>query len=415
MPTLKTIPNLLSHGAWRLRNDAPDLLPAAVRLSEFTARAIGVELKRRSVAKSQRFVTHAAIHTTGNNIGDMALPLVIRKVIDHEAGPQNWYQQPLWREIDREAIDFFNKKSSLMLVGGGGLLLPDDRYKTAGWQWNIPIENLRNLTNPLAIFAVGYNKFRGQNDFSSAFRDHMELVAEKSVFVGLRNTASADRLADYLSETARKKLRLQPCITTVLNRFYPTYKSHLRQPYAKELAINAAFDRAELRFGDSSSSMDVHIAKLVKVAKWAHEDGWKIHLTYHSFEDAYFAPYLEKEGIPFERHWLPRMDPEAVFDLYTKIPLVLGMRGHAQMIPYGLGSMILPVITHDKLVFFLKELGKLEWGTELKRGDAADNLIGLIKHFDANRDSYFAQIEGTKDRLWDVTKKNIMDLKPFLA
>ncbi|MFT4046715.1 MAG: polysaccharide pyruvyl transferase family protein [Solimonas sp.] len=405
----RTLTNIASHGMWRAKHDIPDMAPAFLRLSAFTARAVKVELGRRIMAaKPDRFIAHSAIHTTGNNIGDMALPLTIRKVFDYQLGKQNWYLQPLWREINSANIDFFNDRAKLMLVGGGGLLLPDD--KLSGWQWNISYNTLKRLNIPLCIFAVGYNRFRGQLEFNSKFKDHIELTAEKSAFIGLRNSPSAERLAEYLSPSAQKKLRLQPCITTVLNRYYPSYKPQLRQPYTKEIAINAAFDRAELRFGLDPNATEIQMAKLVQVARWAHKNGWKIHLMYHAFEDAAFANYVKRAGVPFKHHWLPRMSPEDVFDLYTRIPIVLGMRGHAQMIPYGLGNMIFPVVTHDKLVYFLKEIGKPHWGTELKAASAADDLIEKIRQFDRNRDSYFSEIEKSKDRLWAVCKKNIDEL-----
>lgn len=409
MANLQTIPKLLSHGVWRIQHDARDVPHAAYRLARFTAGAVRKELDRRWTARMDRYVVHSAIHTTGNNLGDMVLPLAIRKVIDCEVGPQDWYLQPLWRSIGQEQAATFNAKASLLIVGGGGLLLKDN--KPSGWQWNIDIDTLRSLTVPMCLFAVGYNRFRGDDEFGSVFRDHVQLTAEKSLFVGLRNQGSLNELASHLPSSLHGKLRVQPCVTTVLSRFYPTYKASLKRSHVKELAVNACFDRAEKRF---SGSVEVEIRKLLDILRWAHQDGWKIHLTYHAFEDAAIAPHLVANGIPFERHWLPREDPERAIDLYTRIPLVLGMRGHAQMIPYGVGSMIIPLITHNKLVYMLEEFGMSDWGVEFSSPNFVADVVERIKRFDNARDATFAHLERSKDRLWQLTKTNVRDLLPYL-
>jgi polysaccharide pyruvyl transferase WcaK-like protein len=405
MKVIKTLENMASHGAWRVQHDRGDLIPAVGRLAAFTAEAARKAIERKLVGLQHDYIVHAAIHTTGNNIGDMALPLVIRKAIDIQLGEQNWYLQPLWKSIDNNQVKLFNERAKLMIVGGGGLFLRDN--KPSGWQWNINYKNLSALQTPFCLFAVGYNRFRDEPDFDNIFKEHVHLTAEKAIFVGLRNTESLERLAEYLPTDLRSKLRVQPCVTTVLSKFYPTYKSELRRPYAKELAINAAFDRPHLRFGDNGAAVHSEMQKLARVAKWAHMNGWIIHLTYHSFEDSAFAEYLDRDKVPYRRYWLPRMNPEAVFDLYTKIPLVIGMRGHAQMIPFGLGNMIIPVITHNKLIYMLKEFGFPEWGVELASESAVSDVIDRIVDFDSNRDSYYERINKSVDRMWKITKSNI--------
>jgi hypothetical protein len=89
------------------------------------------------------------------------------------------------------------------------------------------------------------------------------------------------------------------------------------------------------------------------------------------------------------------------------------MRGHAQMIPFGLGRMIIPIITHDKLVFFMKDVGKLEWGTELKQADAADSLISRIDDFVDKRDDYIRDLNAAQDRFWVQTQANLTRLAPM--
>lgn len=44
------------------------------------------------------------------------------------------------------------------------------------------------------MFAVGYNRFRGQEDFDQFFKEHINLFVEKAEFIGLRNHGSIESI-----------------------------------------------------------------------------------------------------------------------------------------------------------------------------------------------------------------------------
>ena len=57
--------------------------------------------------------------------------------------------------------------------------------KNSGWQWNCSKENYKNHYT-FGSFAVGYNRFRFQEDFEKVFSDSMNTLSEKSKFLGLK-------------------------------------------------------------------------------------------------------------------------------------------------------------------------------------------------------------------------------------
>jgi hypothetical protein len=65
---------------------------------------------------------------------------------------------------------------------------------------------LREIQVPLALFAVGYNRFRGQKDFDPIFTDHLRLLAEKCVYIGLRNHGSIEAVKNYLPQDLHQKV-----------------------------------------------------------------------------------------------------------------------------------------------------------------------------------------------------------------
>lgn len=366
------------------------------------------EINRLHAGRKAGYLVHAAIHTTGNNIGDVALTHAIRSAFDHILGAQTWYRHSLWAPIDAEAVQRFNVSASGMIVGGHGLLTPDTMaHMPSGWQWNIDLATLKALEIPLVVFAVGYNRFRNQEDFSERFVSHLNETVRRARFFGLRNTGSIEQVRRYLEPSLHSKVVLQPCPTTVISRHYRAYKPHLREPGAKRLALNLAFDRERLRFGVDSKDSERRIRNIVRVAKHACQQGWEIHLANHAHEDGYAIPHLRNAGVRFRSHWFARSHPDRVIDFYTRMPLTLGMRGHAQMIPFGCGNAILPLVTHDKLVYFLNDVGHLEWGVEVGAPGFVDQVIARIEAFDRDRSTVFAHVEESQDRFWQSTIGNV--------
>ena len=51
------------------------------------------------------------------------------------------------------------------------------------------------------------------------------------------------------------------------------------------------------------------------------------------------------------------------------------MRGHSQMIPFGLRKNILSIVSHDKLKWFLEDIDHPEWGVDVRENDFKNKFI----------------------------------------
>ena len=348
-------------------------------------------------------VVHIGIHENTNNGGDTLLFPAVRWLWQKHFAPTNFTLSSLRGKVTQETIDEINQHDAL-IIGGGGLFLADTNANNlSGWQWACSTELLDKIRVPIILFAVGYNQFRGQSKFKPVFTKNLCKLIEKSSFVGLRNHGSIEAIKQYLPESLHHKLTFQPCPTTLLSRFYPniTCKTGNQE---KIVSVNIAFDRHHLRFGHREDKILWDIADSLLLLQ---EKGWKPVIFNHSTGDRDAYLWFKTRGLNIDENRLFCVPPQTVIHEYSQVSLALGMRGHAQMIPFGLNCPIISLITHNKLGFFLDDIGHREWGTELKEGNVKNNLTAKINYFIENEEYIKLQIQQAQENLWKVTQKNL--------
>lgn len=292
-----------------------------------------------------------------------------------------------------------------VVVGGGGLLLRDTAPNAvSGWQWNCSLDALRRIARPLAIFAIGYNRFRGQEDFDPVFREHLAETVRRSVFFGLRNTGSIRAVSTYLPPELAARLTYQPCPTTVLRYLKPRPEEWEPPVTSRILGVNVAFDRGKLRFGGAEHQ---RLSALASALRQLQDEGWLCRLLIHVQADEAFGAWLDGAGVRFESVNLAGVPPEQVLAAYREIPITLGMRGHAQMIPFGLGQAIVSLVSHDKLRWFLEDLGHTEWGVEMDSPNLTQEVVAAVRDYDENRETRHEQVRAATERLWHITRANV--------
>ncbi|MBA18011.1 MAG: hypothetical protein CMN73_16930 [Sphingomonas sp.] len=396
--------NLSARPAARLRTQPEDLVPAAARFTRYAVRRGLDELSNRAKAKEQDHLLHFCVHDPRGNAGDTVLYRAVREVLDSAAGPQNWVRRQLRRTTTIDDVRRMNETAKALVIGGGGLMMSETSRPTrSGWQWDISQEDLEQIDIPIIVYAVGYNQFRGSAPFRDGFNDHVEALVAKSAFLGLRNTGSQQRLQAHLPEALHDRVRFQPCPTTVLRKFHAGMKPDQYCEPRKELAVNLAFDRQEKRFDGMA---ETRLGRVAEALRWAADSGWKIKLALHGFEDDPAIPYLRKFDVPFEPVRLNLLDWRQIVDFYANMPLTIGMRGHAQMIPFGVGNAIISLISHDKLGFFLDDIGHPEWGIEMASEDLRDQLVGAIETFWNDPHARAQQTNAAQEKLWTTTREN---------
>jgi hypothetical protein len=83
------------------------------------------------------------------------------------------------------------------------------------------------------------------------------------------------------------------------------------------------------------------------------------------------------------------------------------MRGHSQMIPFGCQTPILSLVSHNKLQWFLDDIGQPDWGVDLHGKLINEKIVSIGKNLNRNRPEVLKTIDDQMNRLWEISKKNI--------
>ncbi|MFI6939454.1 glycosyltransferase [Streptomyces sp. NPDC050418] len=351
------------------------------------------------------------------NAGDKLLPESVRRAVGgaftgapRDTGARDWHSVHAHRLFDEAALARVNARRGLV-IGGGGLFIPDTMPNgNSAWQWNVPDELLSRIDVPVAVFAVGFNAFDGQSYRAGRFRESLRLLVEKSAFFGLRNHGSIEKVRAMLPAHLHDKVRFQPCPTTVTRQLTPGW----RDPASREdtILLNAAYDRAGLRFGHDYGYFLAQMAASVRELGRLAE----VRCVAHSLDDEKLAFDLRREhGVSLPVIPMYDFDNEQILDTYKRTKLVIGMRGHAGMIPFGCGTPVISLISHPKMAYFLRDIERPEWGVSVHDRDLAARLVEQAGALLSDHAATVADVHGRQQELWKVTEANRAELREIFG
>ncbi|WP_340560893.1 glycosyltransferase [Streptomyces sp. GSL17-111] len=401
----------LAQLAWTLNDDAAAHRHAAAGLAVEPVNRMCRILHRRTrpdvrpgsdVAPAGQ-LTHVAFYMDRQgNAGDKLLPESVRLCFGADTGEERWHSQHAHRLFDESALERANASRGVV-VGGGGLFIPDTAPNgNSAWQWNVPDAHLERLTVPLAVFAVGYNAFDGQSYSRTRFTESLRLLVSRADFFGLRNSGSVEKVRDLLPAELRDRVGYQPCPTTVTRHLVPGWQDPAER--ADTVLLNAAYDRAGLRFGHDYEHFLAETAKAVR----AIGEHAEVRCVAHALEDERIAFDLRRaHGISLPVVPMYDWDCDAIRAEYARTKLVIGMRGHAGMIPFGCGTPVISLISHPKMAYFLADIERPEWGVSVHERDLGalltERAVGILDDHAA----VVADVHGRQELLWRTTQDNM--------
>ena len=372
-------------------------------------RAAAVPAQEQGSAEDQ--LAHVAFYMDRQgNAGDKLLPESVRSAFGPDTTSRRWHSVHAHRLFDEAALQRVNRRRGLV-IGGGGLFIPDTMPNgNSAWQWNVPDELLNRIDVPIAVYAVGFNAFDGQSYRANRFRESLLQLVERASFFGLRNHGSIAKVRAMLPARLHDKVRFQPCPTTVTRQLVDGWKD----PATREdtILLNAAYDRASLRFGHDYGYFLAQMAQAVRdLGKLA-----EVRCAAHSLDDEKIAFDLRREhGISLPVIPMYDFDNDEIRDLYARTKLVIGMRGHAGMIPFGCGTPIISLISHPKMAYFLSDIERPEWGVSVHDRHLADRLVERSRDLLADHARTVADVHGRQQELWKITEANAADLRVILG
>ena len=122
--------------------------------------------------------------------------------------------------------------------------------KAVGWVLNQKLKTIRlNGRLPPGITASR------SADFLTVFDEHISTLIEKSVFFSLRNNGSIHKIKGHVPLQLHPKIKKQTCPTTIISRLSKNFLSGTSDSEKPIVAINAAFDRVNLRISGNMQEM----------------------------------------------------------------------------------------------------------------------------------------------------------------
>lgn len=340
------------------------------------------------------------------NTGDYILGRSTRKLVEQECNTAiNWDIKHVAKAVDEDYIVQCNQSAGI-IIGGGGLFIKDTNPNSkSGWSWPCSVQELQRIQKPIYVLGVGYNRFREQGEFDACFAENVNVLVEQSKFFGLRNHGSIRAIQGYLREDLREKVKFHPCPTTVLSKLCVLPKRNVQEPY---IAVNCAFDRGDLRYGDRLESIMFAVAKVLKQLS----KDYKIKCYVQCNGDEQIGLFLDQMDVEYEIVTLTKaLSEEEYLRYFTEPELMLATRGHAQMIPFGCKTPVVSMISHDKLAWFLEDIEHPEWGIEMKDEQFEQILLEKSRYMLEHREEICAQIEDAQDRLWKIMQENLRCLE----
>ena len=322
-------------------------------------------------------IAHFTCPPSGN-AGDTVITAATKQIFERFHGPIRWVDMDFRQKTS--LLDVLTcRRSDAVLLGAGGLLLSDTNpNKVSGWQWKIPRWKLRLLKTPLIMYGLGYNRFRGQDRFPLYFWTHWRECLKVAKFASLRETGTmkSPRILFRYDDG----IVYQPCPSI----FYET-KQKVERKKGK-IAINIAHDRREFRYGEIS--FGAFVINVVSAVVTFNKMGYEIVWVSHMAND---TGYLN----------LGSWNADEIVNFYKQFDFVIGMRSHSQLIPFGQGTKIISLISHDKLKWFLEDIDCPELGIEVTDPNLGDKIVNLVEHYPSEE-----KLVTAREKLWDITKEN---------
>lgn len=344
-------------------------------------------------------VTHFSYHSGWENAGDTVLSKTVRDNFNvlHK---NSWDLKKVTNPVTENVVAQINK-NDYMVIGGGGLLLPDSNPNAiSGWQWAISEEFLEEINVPIIVYAIGYNFFIGQKP-EELFIKNLKSIVDHSSFFSLRNSGSIKAVSELVGKESAQKINYQPCPTTVIRK---VDRKAPEKRKTKNVGVNIAYDRYHLRYGSDIYTILDQVAIALKEIE---NNGYSIYNICHLENDKKFELTLDAHGVDYQSINLQYSLPHNTYETYCNMELVMGTRGHAQMIPFGLNTKIISLGSHNKLRWFLEDINALDWFVDLKEdvNNISDKITGLFFSM-VDSTQVDERIEAEQAKLYQVTEQN---------
>jgi len=331
------------------------------------------------------------VYARHHNFGDYALGLGLRNIFEA------YFPRPMIFELvdvhslvfDAATVARLNASAQLMLVGGGGLI----RGRGDQWLFKLPAAQLLDIAVPIVCYGLGYNNFPSEPEVGPQVIENLRALQAQALGFSVRNDGTQERLARLGFEAPEV-----PDPGFFVAGDYP--RPPVPQPY---VVVQLAYAIPGIR----EFSEVALVAALVPVIKFLRRRGYSVVLAPHVETDSRPTNLLlEALGHPAGvstwpwHHLMRDENTREGLAYYQHAQFVIGMRGHAQICPIGLGVPVITIASHAKHTGLLAHLNLPSYAVGAAEPHAGDRLIEFVQVVEAERaalvERYLASLAGLR-------------------
>ncbi len=233
-------------------------------------------------------------------------------------------------------VQMWNNEGDLILVGGGGLLHCWDGLH---WMCHLPSGLVSKLKIPLCVFGIGYNQMPSQGRLPWCVRRNVGNIMRRSVGFSVRNDGSKEKMRGEGFQVDQV-----PDPGFFLDGDYPP------TVLGRYVVVQTAGDGV----ADRMSDVTMWIREYAKCADWLMQQGVHIVFVPHCEQDIDITKgvisLLSVNNYEVADFWDGVLDEHCheILSLYKHAEMVIGSRGHAQIISFGMGTPFVTFSTHYK-------------------------------------------------------------------
>jgi len=309
-------------------------------------------------------------------------------------------------EFTKDLIKEINGEGDLLIVGGGGLIFyrPQDDSKS-GWQWNIDINLIDTIKVPFVVYAIGYNQFEYDNsNFIPVTDSHLQKTVKAATLFSVRDTGTKRELIARGCDG--NKIEVIPDS----GMFLPA--DNIKVPGLRrdklKVGINWTSDRENQTFPEPwAQNRERFIRNLAELCRHLiNERNAQIFYIGHMGGDFdkrirdSLRDLLGGNLIAIEEA-LPSLFPsnyknaKKLVGVYRQMDIVLGMRGHANIVAFGQHVPFIPIGSHRKNRYLLEDIGEDRYCIDVRKPELCtkERMISLVEELLDERNSYLERHE----------------------
>ncbi len=319
-------------------------------------------------------------------------------------------------EFTREIIEEINSEGDLLIVGGGGLIFyrPKDNSKS-GWQWNIDINLIDQLRVPLVIYGIGYNQFEYDNsNFIPITNKHLQTTVEKAALCSVRNSGSKKEL--MIRGCNGSKIKIIPDSGMFLKPKKIDIPGFI--PSKLHIGFNWTTDRENQTFPHPfEDNRDKFINSCIELLNYIikTKNAQIFHIGHMSYDFDNKIIKILKNNLILEpiiiddvlKQIYPPSGENARYlvDVYRQMDIVLGMRGHSNIVSFGQNIPFIGLGSHRKIRYFLEDIDRKEYFFDVRPEGDLYNLDFMKAKIDKLLNKYIDERNNMEEKYNQESKK----------